>query len=163
VLPDLRHRLLGGPPSTFFVLVVGAPKSLSPPPRGPLCISRLLTTPPRGLLYEQDAFLVNFFWVLALSGTWRDVCQGQVSEKPSGEKMCWPHLRVHSLSRGGPRGHCRYPTNRVPPHIGLSPRQGTRHTATCPVAPDPASLLGRAPALPRAPLLRTPPPCSGGL
>jgi hypothetical protein len=36
-------------------------------------------------------------------------------------------------------------------------------TTTCPTAPDPASLLRRALALPRAPRLRTPHPCSGGL
>jgi hypothetical protein len=34
---------------------------------------------------------------------------------------------------------------------------------TCPVASDPTSLLGRAPALPRVPRHRPPPPCSGGL
>jgi hypothetical protein len=36
-------------------------------------------------------------------------------------------------------------------------------TATCSMAPDPASLLGRASALPHVPRHRTPPPCSGGL
>jgi hypothetical protein len=36
-------------------------------------------------------------------------------------------------------------------------------TATCPVAPNSASLPRRAPVLPRVPRLRTPPPCSGGL
>jgi hypothetical protein len=36
-------------------------------------------------------------------------------------------------------------------------------TATCPAALDPASLTRRAPTLPRASRLRTPPPCSGGL
>jgi hypothetical protein len=36
-------------------------------------------------------------------------------------------------------------------------------TVTCPAAPDPASLLRRALALPRVSRLRTPPPCSGGL
>jgi hypothetical protein len=33
----------------------------------------------------------------------------------------------------------------------------------CPVALDAASLIGRAPAPPRVPWLRTPPPCKGGL
>jgi hypothetical protein len=33
---------------------------------------------------------------------------------------------------------------------------------TCPMAPDPASLLGRALAPPCVPRLRTPPPCSEG-
>jgi hypothetical protein len=37
------------------------------------------------------------------------------------------------------------------------------HTATCPAALDSASLPRRAPVLPRAPRLQTPPPCSGGL
>jgi hypothetical protein len=36
-------------------------------------------------------------------------------------------------------------------------------TVTCPAAPDPASLLGRARVLPHVTRLRTPPPCSGGL
>jgi hypothetical protein len=36
-------------------------------------------------------------------------------------------------------------------------------TVTCPAAPDPASLLRRALALPRVSRFRTPPPCSGGL
>jgi hypothetical protein len=36
-------------------------------------------------------------------------------------------------------------------------------TTTCPTASDPASLLRQALALPRAPRLRTPHPCSGGL
>jgi hypothetical protein len=36
-------------------------------------------------------------------------------------------------------------------------------TTTCPTAPNPASLLGRAPVPPRVTRLRTPPPSSGGL
>jgi hypothetical protein len=35
--------------------------------------------------------------------------------------------------------------------------------ATCPAAPDAASMFGRAPTLPRVPQLRMLPPCSGGL
>jgi hypothetical protein len=62
----------------------------------------------------------------------------------------------------GPGGHCRYPIDQVTPHTGLSPRQG-RRTATCTIALDPASLLGRAPALSRVPRLWILPPCSGGL
>jgi hypothetical protein len=71
-----------------------------------------------------------------------------------------------SLSRGGPRSHCWYPAVRVPPHTSFRPRQGEGcASAHChvPMAPDPASLLRRAPAQPCAPRLRTPPPCSGGL
>jgi hypothetical protein len=51
------------------------------------------------------------------------------------------------------------------PH-GSGPRLPTREGsggATCPTAPDPISLLRRALVLPRAPRLRTPPPCLGGL
>jgi hypothetical protein len=44
----------------------------------------------------------------------------------------------------------------------LPAREGSG-AATCPMTPDPASLLGRAPALPRVLRHRTPPPCSGGL
>jgi hypothetical protein len=36
-------------------------------------------------------------------------------------------------------------------------------TVTCPMAPNPAFLIGRAPAPPRVPWLRSPPPCKGGL
>jgi hypothetical protein len=35
--------------------------------------------------------------------------------------------------------------------------------STCPASPNPAFLLGRAPALPRVPRLCILPPCSGGL
>jgi hypothetical protein len=49
------------------------------------------------------------------------------------------------------------------PYTGLSPRQGAKRTAICPIALDSASLLGRAPALPRVPLHRILPPCLGGL
>jgi hypothetical protein len=59
--------------------------------------------------------------------------------------------------------HCHYPMNRVPPHTGLSPRQRAERTTTCLIASEPASLLGRASALPRVPRLRTMPFCSGGL
>jgi hypothetical protein len=48
------------------------------------------------------------------------------------------------------------------PHIGLSPRQG-RRTVTCHITSDHASLLGRAPTLPRVLRLWILPPCSGGL
>jgi hypothetical protein len=43
------------------------------------------------------------------------------------------------------------------------PAQEGSGAATCPVAPDPASLLRRAPTLPRVLRHRPPPPCSGGL
>jgi hypothetical protein len=35
VLLDLRQHLPGGLPSMFLALMVGAPGSLAPPPRGP--------------------------------------------------------------------------------------------------------------------------------
>jgi hypothetical protein len=56
----------------------------------------------------------------------------------------------------------RYPTEQVPPHIGLSPRQG-RGTTTFPTMSDPASLLERALALLRVPRFWILSPCSGGL
>jgi hypothetical protein len=61
-------------------------------------------------------------------------------------KRYWPHLLVHCLSRGGPMGHCWYPTDRVPraQDLSLVPRHQTPHTAgkgfgvaACPRAPDP--------------------------
>jgi hypothetical protein len=88
--------------------------------------------------------------------TWRDNCW------PGGKKICWPHLRFCYLSRGGPGGHCRYPADQVTPHTGLNPRRG-RRTATCPIAPNLTSLLGRAPVLLRVPRLRILPPYLGGL
>jgi hypothetical protein len=46
------------------------------------------------------------------------------------------------------------------PHL---PTQEGSGAATCHMTPDPASLLGGAPVLPRAPQLRTLRLCSGGL
>jgi hypothetical protein len=57
-------------------------------------------------------------------------------------KRYWPHMRVRRLSRGGPGGHCWYPTDRVPLCKRLkrsAPRLQTR------------SRCQRALALPRAP------------
>jgi hypothetical protein len=46
------------------------------------------------------------------------------------------------------------------PHL---PARESSGAVTCRTAPHPASLLDRAPVLPRAPRLRTSPPCSEGL
>jgi hypothetical protein len=51
-------------------------------------------------------------------------------KKLGGEKMCWPHLRVRSLSRGGPEGHCQYPIDRVPPRTGFKTTQGAERAST---------------------------------
>jgi hypothetical protein len=81
-------------------------------------------------------------------------------------------------------GRCRYPADRVPLHTRLKSRQVTwrasthRHmpygvgprlpievgsgAVTCLAALDPASLFGRALALPRVPQLWILPPCSEG-
>jgi hypothetical protein len=78
-----------------------------------------------------------------------------------------------------------YPANRVPLYISLKSRQGAGRAptcchvpcstepyppvkvgsgaTTCPVAPDPASMIGRAPTPPRVPWLRIPHPYKGGL
>jgi hypothetical protein len=63
-------------------------------------------------------------------------------------KGCWPHPRVRSLSRGGPEGHCRYPEDRIPPHISIKSRQRLlppgwgqlrgRHVSPCLRLPLPA-------------------------
>jgi hypothetical protein len=79
---------------------------------------------------------------------------------------------------------CRYPTDRVPSHISFKTRQRAGCASTCchipytsgpclparwapalprHMAPNPASLLGRAPVLPRILWLRTSPPGWGGL
>jgi hypothetical protein len=63
-----------------------------------------------------------------------------------------PHLQICCLSRGGPEGHCRYPTNWVPYAQDLSqvPRCQTPHPAqegssvpTCPVTSGPPPDEGR--------------------
>jgi hypothetical protein len=38
----------------------------------------------------------------------------------------WPHLRVRSLSRGGPGNHCRYPVDQIPPRISSKSRRRAR-------------------------------------
>jgi hypothetical protein len=53
--------------------------------------------------------------------------------KAVGGKRYWPHLLVCCLSRGGPRGHCQYPTDRVPLHTRLK---------SSPTAPDPTPGTG---------------------
>jgi hypothetical protein len=100
------------------------------------------------------------------------------------ENIYWPHLWVCGLCRGGIGGCCRYPTDRVPPHTSFKSRQGAGHASTrcdlpdssrphltievdsggvtCPAAPDLASLLRGAPALPRVPQLWTLPPMALG-
>jgi hypothetical protein len=94
-------------------------------------------------------------------------------------------LRVRCLSRGGPGGHCWYPVDWVPLHARFKSIYGARRAytcchvpcntgpclpakvgsgaATCPVALNPAFLIGRPPAPPRVPWLRTPPPYKGEL
>jgi hypothetical protein len=69
---------------------------------------------------------------------------------------------IGSPRRGLTEPPYQYPADQVPPHTGLSPRQG-RCTATCPTSLDPTTLLGRAPTLPRVTWLWIPPPCSRGL
>jgi hypothetical protein len=97
----------------------------------------------------------------------------------------WPHLRVRSLSQGGPGGLYRYPENRVSLYTSFKSRQGPVRASmryhvscsfgphlpaevgsgatTCPAAPDHASLLRWASALPRVPQLWTLPPWWGEL
>jgi hypothetical protein len=45
------------------------------------------------------------------------------TQKGYAGKGCWPHPWVHSLSRGGPGGHCRYPEDRVPLRTSFKSRQ----------------------------------------
>jgi hypothetical protein len=90
--------------------MVGAPGSPSPPPRGPtiniFCVdggrlwisgtttfgvvadllqlsvrrSQALGNASQGALYEEDVFSLKNVWVLAPLRTWRDNCQGEISE-----------------------------------------------------------------------------------
>jgi hypothetical protein len=64
---------------------------------------------------------------------------------------------LHPYSRGLRRCHMSHGCRSC-----LPAREGSG-TATCPAAPDPVSLLGRAPTLLRVLRHQTPPPCSGGL
>jgi hypothetical protein len=111
------------------------------------------------------------------------VGRGALPLQTSG-KRCWPHLRVCCLPRGGSGDHCRYPTDRVQPFTSFKSRQrGGRATTchhvsrsteiclpaevgseatTCPAAPEPASLVQRAPAPPRVSWLWNLPPYREG-
>jgi hypothetical protein len=96
------------------------------------------------------------------------------------EGRCWPHLQVRHLSYGGPRGHCRYSTDRVSLHTSSKLRQEAGRATTCrlvshgigpydpiwegsgatsrPSALDLASLHRRALVPPRVQWLLVPPP-----
>jgi hypothetical protein len=77
-------------------------------------------------------------------------------------KGCWPHPRVHSLSRGGPEGHCRYPEDRVPPCTSYESRRKTRWACVSRGSGSRLPAQG-APEPPRAPWPRLPSPGSGQL
>jgi hypothetical protein len=156
-----HHHLLGGPLSTFFALMVGASRSLAPPPSRPFINvpqqsgshSQTSSNASQGTTMSRTYF---FFQALALPRMWRDNCHAKRSRLPSGALKNWPQLGVHILSRGGPGGHCQYPVERVPLHTSFKPRQGEGvHlcTAMCPAAPYPTSLPRRALALPCVPWL----------
>jgi hypothetical protein len=92
--------------------------------------------------------------------------QDQISEELREEKRCRLHLRVHSLPRGGPGGHCQYPADRYPRVQASSQdkRQSVHpRAATCPAALDQASLLRQALTLPHIPWLQTSPLHIGGV
>jgi hypothetical protein len=62
------------------------------------------------------------------------------TQKDCEGKGCWSHLRVRSLSWGGPGGHCRYPEDRLPPRTSIKSRQrlsppGWRQLRGCHVSP----------------------------
>jgi hypothetical protein len=74
-------------------------------------------------------------------------------EKLHGRKGWWPHLRVRYLSHGGPRGHCRYPTElRCSGELGC-----------CHVSRGTSSRLRAAREPPRVPWCQLTPPGSGQL
>jgi hypothetical protein len=74
----------------------------------------------------------------------------KIQKRCTGKRICWPHLRARYLSRGGPRGHCRYHVDRVPPHTSSKSRRREdvrSHTPTCPlywVIPSGTGSLGAA-------------------
>jgi hypothetical protein len=70
------------------------------------------------------------------------------------------HISFKSRQRVVRAPTCRH----VPCSIGpCFPAKVGSGVATCPVAPDPTSLIGRAPVPSRVPWFWTPPPCKGGL
>jgi hypothetical protein len=75
-----------------------------------------------------------------------------------GSEPCLPQLQASPPCSGGLR-RCYVSLGSGP---CLPAREGSG-AATCPLAPDPTSLLGRALELPRIPQLRTLPPYLGGL
>jgi hypothetical protein len=91
------------------------------------------------------------------------------------EKVFQPIHTVdfHNCRLPSHRHRYRYHAERVPLHTSFKPRQGAGrasahchvlpHIAMCSMAPDPASLLGRALVVPRVPRLWIPHPHSGGL
>jgi hypothetical protein len=103
--------------------------------------------------------------------------------KSSAEKEMLAPPRVHCLSRGGLRGHCRYPADQVPPRTSSRTRQKARHAnhmlprvikfsmnrtargssgaTTCHAAPAPAAQPGVAPRSPRVLRLQLPLPAQG--
>jgi hypothetical protein len=94
------------------------------------------------------------------------------SKKPRGEKRYWPHLWVRCHPRGGSGGPLSVPYRPGTPvyKLQVNTKSGAcihvfsgSDAATCSVAPDPASLLGRALVRPHAQWLRTPPPYYRGL
>jgi hypothetical protein len=54
----------------------------------------------------------------------------KIQKRYAGKKICWPHLRVRCLSRGGSGGHCQYPADPVPPRTSSKSRQRKRHALT---------------------------------
>jgi hypothetical protein len=102
----------------------------------------------------------------------------------AGKEMLAPS-QVHYLSRGGTRGHCRYPEDQVPPRTTSRSRQKVRHAnhmplrvvnlsmnrtargssgaATCPVDPAPVAQHRVAPGPPRVLRTQLPLPSPGQL
>jgi hypothetical protein len=72
---------------------------------------------------------------------------------------CRPGTLAYMLESKTSKTYCHMPY-RV---VSCLPAQEGSNIITCPMAQDHASLLGRAPALPRVPWLWTLPPCSRGL
>jgi hypothetical protein len=76
-------------------------------------------------------------------------------------KRCWPHLQVHCLSQGGPRGHCRYPVYRGTPRTCFRPRKKGKvcvHALPCATTTtEPTTLLREGSDATTCPRLWIPP------
>jgi hypothetical protein len=191
--PGSPARLTGECHRCFIALMVGAPGSLSLPPRGAtadvlqLSGSRSQTfwqCLPGGH-YEQDIFSVKIFQVLVLLRTWRDNYHAKIFKitkrgaeeltQPAGSQPLprWaqdplsipyrPGTPTYKLQVKTRSGACTHAPPHALQHRIQPPSQGALRGCLMSSGSDHPSLIGRSPAPSHVQWLWTPPPCTGGL